>query len=133
MKRLYVLLAVVGLCFGGWAENALTPPDAPDVFEFRTPHALSCRVDRVEMMAAPDGRAGQWLRAREGSSTNIVEFGSRVVVQLEPDSTLNKLITNGLLKLSRTIAPNTFILQAADAWTAAREAHRLASLRQVRA
>jgi subtilisin family serine protease/subtilisin-like proprotein convertase family protein len=133
MKGLLLFLAMVGLCSGGLAENGLTAPDTPDVFQFRTPLALSCRLDRANMSAVSGEGSGQWLRAREGNSTNVLELGSRVVVQLEPGATLDELISNGLLKPSRSIAPNTFILQAADAWTAAREAHRLASLPQVRA
>jgi subtilisin family serine protease/subtilisin-like proprotein convertase family protein len=133
MKRLFVFLAVLGWWSGGFAESGLTAPDAPDVFEFRTPHALSCRIDRAETTAAAGGGTGEWLPARAGKSTNVVEFGSRVVVQLEPDGTLEGLMTTGLLKLSRNPAPNVFILQAPDAWTAVREAHRLAALPQVRA
>lgn len=76
----------------------------------------------------------QWLKAyphRRG--TNFIEFGSRVVVQLGEHARLENLIDNGLLQLSRTVAPNVFILQAPDALMAAREAHRLASLPNVRA
>jgi len=132
MKRLFLFLCAVALACGGFAESGLTAPDSADVFVFRTPRALSCRIDRAAMAAASVGD-GQWLQAREGSSTNVVEFGSRVVLQLEPGSSLDELITGDVLKLSRTVAPGTFILQAPDAWTAGREAHRLASLPHVRA
>jgi subtilisin family serine protease/subtilisin-like proprotein convertase family protein len=85
------------------------------------------------MTAAGAAGDGEWLQAREGRSTNVVEFGSRVVLQLEPGATLDQLISSGVLKHSRTVAPNVFILQAPDALTAAREAHRMAALPQVRA
>jgi subtilisin family serine protease/subtilisin-like proprotein convertase family protein len=85
------------------------------------------------MAAGAAGGPAHWVQGTEAGSANVVEFGSRVVLQLEPNSTLAGLIANGVLKPSRTVAPNVFILQAPDAWAAAREAHRLAALPEVRA
>jgi subtilisin family serine protease/subtilisin-like proprotein convertase family protein len=73
------------------------------------------------------------LKARSDNSTNFVELGSRVVVHLGAGTGLKDVTTNHLLRLARTVAPDLFILQAPDALTAAREAHRLAALSSVRA
>ena len=61
-------------------------------------------------------------------STNSIELGSRVVLQLKSAADLKRLTAGHPLELSRTVAPNLFILQAPDALTAAKEAHRLSAL-----
>jgi subtilisin family serine protease/subtilisin-like proprotein convertase family protein len=73
-----------------------------------------------------------WIRAwpRDGS-TNFVELGARVVLQLKSAGDLKGAIGNRPLKTIRTVGSNVFLLQAPDALTAAREADRLAALPQV--
>lgn len=64
---------------------------------------------------------------------DAVEFGSRVVLQLEPGASRRSLLRGTSLRLARTVETNLFILQAPDAPTALREAARLAALPGVRA
>src|SRR5260221_7908211 len=71
--------------------------------------------------------APAWTRARLGASTNTVELGSRVVVQLAPGKDLNVLLANRNLSLSRTIASNLVILQANDSLAAIDAAEALAT------
>jgi subtilisin family serine protease/subtilisin-like proprotein convertase family protein len=122
------------LCAAGLVQNSACGPDSAPHFKFRMPHAFSCWMDPADTTGASGHPPAQWLKARpDQSSTNFIELGSRVVVHLDVGVDLKDLTTNGLLHLSRTVAPNIFILQAADALTAAREAHRLAALPEVRA
>ena len=119
-----------GLVEAGWADPGLT-----NRFRFRTPRPLSCRSEQPVEAARPAVRKlAPWLKAwPDDGSTNHIELGSRVVVQVEPGTRLTDLTTNGVLELSRTISADVFVLQAADAWTAAREADRMAALPGVRA
>jgi len=79
---------------------------------------------------APKAWVKAWL---QDGSTNFVEIGDRVVMQLTTGDDLNKLIKGHPLQPSRTISTNIFILQAPDAMTAAHEAHYLAGLPEVQA
>jgi subtilisin-like proprotein convertase family protein/subtilisin family serine protease len=102
-------------------------------FQFRFPHAKALYVDAVEVEraeTAPHPSAALKARLRPGA-TNLVELTDRLVLQVASAEHLKALIASGRLQLSRSIAPNVFILQAADALSAAREADRLARLPQV--
>jgi subtilisin-like proprotein convertase family protein/subtilisin family serine protease len=131
MNRLIIVFLLI--CIGGLSGRA---NDAlPERFQFRTPAGLSCRIEEPVKAARTAAREPvQWLRASlDDGSTNHIELGSRVVLQVQPGTQLTDLTTNGVLKLSRTISADVFILQAPDAWTAAREADRMAALPGVRA
>lgn len=65
-------------------------------------------------------------RADDASQT--VDLTSRVSLRLTEGADVNKLIAGSKLVVDRVVAPQWFILQAPDAWTAAREAERLATL-----
>jgi subtilisin family serine protease len=70
----------------------------------------------------------EWLRAvSPGDPEGETEFGSRVVLQTHSDGDLQALIEGRDLAVARELASNVWILQATDARTAAREAHRLAA------
>ena len=101
-------------------------------FVFRTPQLLGCGADEP----SPDllAKAGnpQWLRARpDDGATNFIQLGSRVVLRLKNPADLPALIAGADLQLSRTVTPDTFILQAPNAWLAAQQAHLLAALPEV--
>src|SRR5687768_4945304 len=129
---LRVLLSV--LLLGGLVGVSRADADSPDRYQFRMPSALSCRIDEPQSLRAAAARPEQWVRASlDDGSTNFVELGSRVVVHLASGTAPADLLTNGILQVSRAIAPDVFILQAPDARAAAREAHRLAALPEVRA
>ncbi len=127
----WVLVLSLGL---GFASESL-PADAFHVtnrFQFRMPRSVSYRVDGSAQTGDHGAAPIQWLKAwPENGSTNHVEFGSRVVVQLTDAADLKRLTAGTGLELSRTITSNIFILQAPDAWIAVREAHRLAALPEV--
>lgn len=98
-------------------------------FHFRTPEPAVYQVHTGPSATRWTQEKAEWLRARpSGRATNTVELGRRVVIQLSPAGDLRQLTAGGSLRLSRTVSPNVFILQAPDAWTAAREADRLAAL-----
>jgi subtilisin family serine protease/subtilisin-like proprotein convertase family protein len=61
------------------------------------------------------------------SGTNQFEITSRLTVQVQDGAALKSILAGRPLKVARQVTPNIFILQAPDALTAAREAHRLAS------
>ncbi len=69
--------------------------------------------------------------SRSDDSTRTVDLTSRVALRLADGVEVTRLITNRSLTLDRTIAPQWFILQAPDAWTAARAAEQLAALPEV--
>lgn len=94
-------------------------------FQFHTPHAENYVVDEASNASGP---GAQWVRAHREGSTNITEFGSRVVVQVQSPGDLAALTAGHALTLSRTITSNIFILQAPDAPTAMLESRRLAAL-----
>lgn len=123
-----VLVAVAPGPTPGWAETS------SERFEFRLPqrehYAVAAREPTVN--AAPV--RPQWLAARLRGSTNApVELGSRVVLQLRSPRDRQRLVAGSDLILVRTVNANTFILQAPDARTAARQAQRLAALPEVTA
>src|SRR6185436_18622832 len=96
-------------------------------FEFRLPHPAAFRVDDEALR----GRGPSVRGWPDDGTTNSVEFGSRVVLQVTSTERLQPLLAGGLLKHSRTVDANVFILQAPDAPAAVREAHRLARFADV--
>ena len=60
-----------------------------------------------------------------------VDLTSRISLQLAAGVDVRRLVTGTRLTVDREIAPQWFVLQAPDAWTAALEAERLAALAEV--
>lgn len=60
-----------------------------------------------------------------------MELGNRIAIQLKPGTDLKELVKESTAKLSRTVAPDVFILQAPDAMTAMREAEAFSNLPEV--
>lgn len=124
-------LTLLWLGFAGRLAVA-EPVSADGLFLFRLPLPAAYRLDDNAGRSGSATAKVQWLRARPANgATNFVELGSRVVVQLSEGADLQRVITGAALELSRTVASNLFILQAPDAPTAAREAHRLAARPEV--
>ncbi|MGH8247508.1 MAG: S8 family serine peptidase, partial [Gammaproteobacteria bacterium] len=97
-------------------------------FSFRLPQR---REFRFEGKLSQWRAAAQphWLRAwAVDGSTNSVEFGDCVVLQLQPGASLDSVVRGRTLELSRVVSSNVFILQAPNAVVAALEASRLAAL-----
>jgi len=97
-------------------------------FRFREPQLVAYRV------AIPAGaRVTATLRPelparRADDPTQTVDLTSRISLRLANGVDVNALIADTKLVVSRVFAPQWFVLQAPDAWTAAREAERLATL-----
>jgi subtilisin-like proprotein convertase family protein len=115
---------VCGMLGLGWANmNVL----AVEILTFCAPQKTIYRLVDRDQQAFVDATP-QWVKAYvEDGSTNLVEFGSRIVLQLRFGDDLQKLIAGRALELSRVIASNIFILQAPDALTAVRVAQQLAT------
>jgi subtilisin family serine protease/subtilisin-like proprotein convertase family protein len=97
-------------------------------FRFREPQAVCYRVEipagaRITAMLQPE-----LLARRADDASQTVDLTSRVSLRLAEGADVNKLIVGSKLVVDRVVAPQWFILQAPDAWTAAREAERLAAL-----
>lgn len=133
--RASLWLLFFSTCLSAGAAVGQVGPAAANRFQFRTPHQIAYRLaDDTARSRAAAGERIEWLAARiDGNSTNRVELGSRVVLQLRSPDDLKRLTEGRPLELSRTIRSNVFILQAPDALTAVREVSRLAALTEVTA
>lgn len=119
-------LVCIGLALMAWIHAGRA-----EEFTFKMPDQASFRVD-LPVARAVQATDQLWLTAYHViGNTNRVEFGSRVVVQLQNTNDLRRLTEGRELKVARVVTSDIFILQAPDAWTAAREAHRLAALPEV--
>ncbi len=123
-------LLIVGVCsFAALTGFAQAPPTASAPrFHFRESRPMNYRVEADLIPArAANGRL-DWVKAwPENGSRFPVEFGNRVGLQLKPGTDLRELLAERPLTVSRVVAPNFFILQAADAITALIEAQRIST------
>jgi subtilisin-like proprotein convertase family protein/subtilisin family serine protease len=92
----------------------------PRRFVFRDPQLREYVAD-----AAKSRR--DWIQAKDKAG-DAVEFGSRVILQVQDGAPLSSLLRNSPLTKPEPVAPGIFLLDAPDAWTAMSEAHRLAEL-----
>ncbi len=100
-------------------------------FRFREPQPVVYRIEipagaRLAAMLQPELSA---RRADDAAQT--VGLTSRVSLRLVAGADVNTLVVGSKLVVDRAIGPQWFILQAPDAWTAARESERLAALPEV--
>src|SRR5687767_5834680 len=116
----FIIIAAISATLAAW----LFPLQAAtNGFHFKLPADALYTIEQPPP-AIPASRPGlqtvqppQWLLAR-GPRGGDVELGNRIVVQIRPDraaATLPLLMAGGKLKLARSFAENTFILEAADA------------------
>src|SRR5206468_12580525 len=110
-----------------------TPPSpSTGLFQFREPRPTAFRVVEDVAVRSPDGRRPDWVTARrEDGSGTAVDFGRRVALRLQSGTDLYEVLKGSPLKLSRTVAANFFVLEAADAPAAMNEAQRLAARPEV--
>ena len=97
-------------------------------FQFREPQPVTYRVEtppgaRVAAMLQPELPA--W---RVDDAAQTVNLTSRLSLRLAVGADVQSFVAGTRLVVAREFAPQWFILQAPDAWTAAREAERLAAL-----
>ncbi|MEP6662659.1 MAG: S8 family serine peptidase [Verrucomicrobiota bacterium] len=102
--------------------------NAQTTFQFRAPHPLICRVDDSLGKSAT---SQEWLRATVVGSTNEIELGSRMALQIAPGTDLKKLLAGHDCTVVRNVAENVFILQSSNASTAMRESQALAQRAEV--
>ncbi len=123
MKRLWIC---GWLLLGGITMNLHAAGTSR--FEFRLPQPTAYVFEMPSVK--PTTAAGPaWLRARrEHGPTNLIQFGSQVVLRLTNPAALPDLLATSPLKLELTVTSNLFVLRAPDAVIAAREAQRLATL-----
>jgi subtilisin-like proprotein convertase family protein/subtilisin family serine protease len=117
----------------GWfflAESAGAQTTNSSVrFQFREPRTVSYRVELPAKVRALAAVQDCWLKAwPEAGSTNHVELGSRLTLQIASPDDLPGLLKDRPLQIARQLGVGTFILQAPDAWTALVEAEQLAGL-----
>ena len=99
-------------------------------FQFREP-GLNSYVIETNSAYFKNTFSDSLTAHRENDPANRVEIQNRVVLKLKAGSDISQTLVESSLKVSRTIAENTFILQASDARTAINEAERLAKLPDV--
>src|SRR5947207_5378080 len=99
---------------------------------FRTPHEARYRIEGNALQDGTATNRADWLRAwPEDGSTNFIELGARVVLQLNSDTELKQAVYGRPLKIARRMGAGIFVLEAPDVLTAAHEADRLAGLPEV--
>jgi hypothetical protein len=115
----------------GVEPGDIVPPQLPAAhFNFREPDLAGYYVaisQPQEGSLTAQSAARAWLDAwPDNGSGSSLQFGSRIVLQLAPAADLATLLRNRPVRLARAVSENIFILQAADASAAVREAQSLA-------
>ena len=128
-RGIAIFFVLLGLCAPSKAAQIPAEEALTNQVRFRTPHQVRYRLDPTVSQKTAGGHGADWMRAwPEDGSTNFVQLGSRVVLQLEPIADVTKAIAGRPLKMDRRIGSSVFVLTAPDALTAAREADQLAGL-----
>src|SRR3954471_16417027 len=84
------------------------PASASRHFKVREPR------ERHYVIELPAGRSRPaWIKAK-GVGDESVEFGSRVVLQIETNINLSQLVAGSRLSKPQPVAPNIFLLEAPD-------------------
>src|SRR2546430_11431685 len=104
------------------------PAASTAFFHFREPHSATYRVEGPDPTGLAARSAPNWLSAwPENGSGHRVDFGRRVALKLKPGTDLRQILKGSVLKLSRNVAADFFVLEAPDASAAMSEAPRLAA------
>lgn len=133
LSRIFICAAL----FGGMFELLHAETSTTRRLEFREPQATTYIVGAAQRRGGATAtkaasRAGDsWTVATIEGTTNKVQLGDRVVLQLESGEALDRLLAGRNLTLSRTICSNLFILQAPDSELAIDAAEKLAKLEGV--
>jgi subtilisin-like proprotein convertase family protein/subtilisin family serine protease len=108
------------------------PPVTATRFQFKQPGARDFLFDTnmpAGVVTEITGKSphDQYIRGRRlNDSENYVEASSRIIIEIKNARALPALLAESSAELSRTLAPNIFILQAPDPASAIRESERLA-------
>ncbi len=97
-------------------------------FAFREPAPVAYVPVLEDAEVSPDAPPRRWLRARraDGGGADVI-FGDRILLRLEAGADVGSLLAGRPLGLRAALVPGYYVLQAADAWTAAEEASALAA------
>jgi subtilisin family serine protease/subtilisin-like proprotein convertase family protein len=129
MKFSFGIVFAMALSVLGVQSQTLTA--ATEIVQFRIPQATRYRLAPAAQRASV---RSDWVTAQlDDGSTNSVAFGSRVVIQLQPGTSLDAVVAGRPLRLSRVVAPDLFLLQAPDADAAIRESGQLSASNEVAA
>ena len=133
-------LVRLACCWGFLALLVATPArgERPSVrFVFREPAPTAYWIELPPVPSALAAQPAPVVRtlaaARENAPENTVQFSTQIVLQLPAHTPPANFIASRPLTVLREAAPGLFLLEAPDAWTALREAQRLAQLADVRA
>jgi subtilisin-like proprotein convertase family protein/subtilisin family serine protease len=123
-----VLALTVGIgCLPSFGQA----PSAADaaLFRFKQPELRAYHVEQPKVSTLAAASKSDWVRAWPANgSTNFLEFGSRIVLQVRAPSELGELIQDRPLRVARQVATGLFILQAPSPAIALRESESLSSL-----
>src|SRR5437773_9321243 len=105
-----------------WRANSLAAADAISAqlhFEFREPQLKSYRVELLAPRRTTPSLQSQTRAVRVKAwpgdgSTNSVEFGNRVVLELKQAADPKPLLSGTSLRVARALTDRTFILEGAD-------------------
>src|SRR5262245_51421261 len=128
VRRSFMLIVGVGSL--AIAVEASTT-NATERVEFREPQVRAYLIEQIANPATTpqigldNATDEEPVQGYLEGTTNIVEFTSRVVLQLEAGRQVEAFLAKGKLTLSRTIGPRLFILQASDSRAAIEAAARL--------
>jgi len=115
-----------------YADSLQAEGTRTNQLRFRATQEVRYRVEERVAQKGITNSAEDWIRAwPNDGSTNSLQLGARVVLQLKSAADLKPAIEARPLKIARTVSSNVFVLEAPDAATAAREADRLAGLPNV--
>ena len=134
MNRFAPLFAAAAV-WGAAVASAPGQTSVPTVrFQFREPRRQAYRVETPAGTSLRTMQRSEWLKAfPDDGSTNSIELGCCVILQVAPGTDVAALLRDRPLQTERNVGPNLFILRGPDAWTALREAERLAGLPGVHA
>lgn len=115
----------LGLLLGVISPVRGEAPPSTLRFEFRD---LGVAAYQIEASAAARADLDEWIEARDSATHQRVEISRRIVVQADGPEDLQRLISGASLTVIRLVSTNLYILEAPNALTAAREAHRISML-----
>jgi subtilisin family serine protease len=120
-----VLLACVLLASASLFSASAAPQTATNTVrrvQFRESGLREYHIAEPEDATHPT-----WIRAERGDGKGKVELGNRVILELEPRTTLASVLSTQDVSSVRMVRSNLFILQVADSISAATTAEFLAS------
>src|SRR5262245_38483564 len=99
--RLCLLVGVLFAAASVWVHGQ--PPSTKTRFQFKEPSSKAYLFE-TSTAASLAGKKDQWLKGhKENYPENIVEVGSRLVLQVKSEKDLKRLLAGTSLEVARTI------------------------------